>query len=294
MNLADFTLDLVHYGTKICPSTTTFALGATLRKDNAPPEHEPLIEKSTSLPPTTRRLIRDFVSVDGYKTDLPLFRPCGDARGALLQDAWKTVLGINGAPCSPLGMGNAGGETYSSDVCVSTVEHDNSQLVWGRDKRIPVCDYGEECEALSLAGNQGPLQAYLTPTQQQAFEESGKLCEGPHFCLLCIRRDTHAVHLAYSAFLSSPDVQLERKVFVIPPFQNLRDQAGGYHSWAMLPEATFMPIKASVAGVSGTLSVKYNPQTTHFYVDQGKMVYGADFHRRSSQPHGFISTDCCA
>ena len=87
--------------------------------------------------------------------------------------------------------------------------------------------------ALSLVGNNGPLHAYFTPSQQEAFDTDGTVPTGPHFCLLCIRRDAHAMHLSYSAFLSSPEVQLERKIFVIPPFQNLVDCAGGYHQWAV-------------------------------------------------------------
>ena len=50
----------------------------------------------------------------------------------------------------------------------------------------------------------------------------------------------------------------------------------------VLPKTTFMPIPISIVGISGTLEVRYNPVTKQFYVDQGDMVYGADFRRRST------------
>lgn len=165
---------------------------------------------------------------------------------------------------------------YDVQLGISTVDHDNTQLRWGRPG-IPLCDFGKECDAHSLVGNNGPLPIYLTPSQQAKFDEDGTLPEGPGFCLLCIRRDCHAMHLGYSAFLSSNDVQLGRKIFVYPPFQNLVDTVGGYKRWAVLPKASFFPMDISLVGVSGTLSVKYNPIEKQFYVDQGDIVYGADF-----------------
>ena len=81
--------------------------------------------------------------------------------------------------------------------------------------------------------------------------------------------------MSYSAVLGTSDLALRRKIFVIPPFQNLVDVAGGYCRWAVLPRASFMPIDVSICGVSGTLETKLNPATRQFYIDQGDMVFGA-------------------
>ena len=132
--LGDLVFDLIHYANKVSPvKDKLWPLGVTMRANNV---------SLNDVPPSVANKLREFVASDGYKTDLPLFRPASDAKVKLLNDAWKSALGINGVPISPIGLPTA---EFTGDVCVSTVEHDNSQLVWKRPN-VPLCDYGDECE----------------------------------------------------------------------------------------------------------------------------------------------------
>lgn len=145
--LGDLLFDLVHYANKVAPSQTNsrWPIGATLRLNNTS-------LKKCDVPLTVGIRIREFVANDGFKTNLPLFRPVGDEKAKLLNEVWKSSVGINSAPVCPLGLPD---HSFTGDVCISTVEHDNSQLIWNRPN-IPLCDYGDECEGkpLSLVGYQ--------------------------------------------------------------------------------------------------------------------------------------------
>lgn len=116
----------------------------------------------------------------------------------------------------------------------------------------------------------------MTPSQQVEFDTKGIAPDGPHFCLLCMRRDAQALYLAYKNCLTNTQLQLGRHVFAIPPFQNICDAPGGYCKWAMgVQPENFMPLPVYIVGVSATLESKYNPLTNVWFVDQGAIVYGA-------------------
>lgn len=66
-----------------------------------------------AVPPSVGRNIREFVSSDGYKTDLPLFRPANDGRVQLLESAWKKMIGINGVRVNGVGFE----ECPVADIC---------------------------------------------------------------------------------------------------------------------------------------------------------------------------------
>ena len=106
------------------------------------------------------------------------------------------------------------------------MQWENTQLEYGRTG-VPLCCYGDECEARSLENSPGPLHAYLSPDEQRAFDETGALPDPPGFCLLCIRRDSHAMALAYDSVVVDPKMQVDRSYFTIPPFQNLSACPGG-------------------------------------------------------------------
>ena len=81
---------------------------------------------------------------------------------------------------------------------ISTVEHETTQLEWDR-KGVPICVSQQECEALNLTG--APLPIYLSNEEEELFKSTGS-CPGiPRFCLLCIRRDAHALSMLRPQFL---------------------------------------------------------------------------------------------
>lgn len=79
-------------------------------------------------------------------------------------------------------------------------------LEW--DRKVPLCENGDECEACSLESAPGPLHIYLSPAEQEAFDQTGVLPDAPRFCLLCIRRDSHAMHLMWKSVIVDPQQQV--------------------------------------------------------------------------------------
>jgi hypothetical protein len=283
-------LDCLHYATKIKPerhSNGLFPVGVTLRNSDIVSPKQITIGKPNTmtmakLAPSKARIIKDFVSMDGYQTNLPVFSVKADAKAALMAQAWSTISPVNNVK-----IGGSSEHCQNVNVCISTVDHENGQLEWGRvskhdtTKSIPCCDYGDECDALSVRGNQGPLGCYLTPPQQEEFDHTGELPEGPYFCLLCIRRDINAFQLAYSSVLNS-HLQSGRGTFVIPPFKNIVNAPGGYHDSAMsVKEDVFMPIPVYICGVSGTLQTRYDPVRKIWFIDQGAIIYQGDIRQPS-------------
>ena len=291
--------DSVHYASKICPSKQEqWPLGASLNPENLSCRypaagkntynthvHETLptlrikkqrkkghAKKQTTKPtlaPSVRNAVLKLVQNDCYKTNLDLFSVSNSIQTELMQEAWKRGLEVAAAKV----------DTLSCHIPVSTVEHENTQLVWGRCSKktkdeLELCSHGEECDALKLRGNQGPLQRYMSPEEQHAFDSDGIHPSGPSFCLLCIRRDIHAAYLAYSSSVVNSMRQLDRATFVIPPFQNLCDCPGGYRMDAMgLSPSNFTSIPVHVCGVSGSLTVNYNPHKKQFFIDQGSIIF---------------------
>jgi len=294
-----FLADSVHYMTKIKPyKQGIWPLGASLRPDNIarryPAAGKPIHDENSpeSLPglqikknkrtsaaksqqlkplisPSICNAVLKFVQNDCYKTNLNLFSIAEDVQTELMQEAWERGLDVASSKVDKI----------SCHIPVSTVEHDNSQLVWGRTSftsgaLVNSCSHEEECDSLKLRGNQGPLQRYMSPEEQLLFDSTGTHPSAPDFCLLCIRRDIHAAYLAYSATIINSTRQLDRPTFVIPPFQNLVDCPGGYKLDAMgVTPSSFTAIPLHVCGVNGSLSVNYDPHNKIFYIDQGPIIF---------------------
>lgn len=168
-------------------------------------------------------------------------------------------------------------------VPLTTVEHDNLQLTWNRcsrnhpDKKVPNCINADDdpsvfmpCFAVKLAGNQGPLPMWLSPSQQLVFDETGELpprCP----CLLCIRSGLQELVLAYGKDINP--MRMATRQLVNPPFKILIDQPGGYDSKHCITPATSQVVSTPFPRNSGTYVVRCNESATQWYVDQQSMVY---------------------
>ena len=227
------------------------------------------VVKQNSLAPSVRDAVLKFVQNDCYKSNLDLFAVTNRCQVELMQEAWKRGLEVAATRT----------DTACCHIPVSTVEHENTQLVWGRTsiktkEPVELCSHGDECDALKLRGNQGPLHRYMSPEEQSIFDSEGTHPSGPSFCLLCIRRDVHAVYLAHSAVMVNSTRQLDRGTFVIPPFQNLVDCPGGYNLNSIgVNPSEFSGIPVHIVGVSGSLTVCYDSQNKQFFIDQGGIIY---------------------
>ena len=200
--------------------------------------------------------ISEFCSHPGNRTSMPLLKPTA-IKFSMISDAWQKVLEDGGLQ-SDLGK-----------VPISTVEHETGQLEWNRPG-VPICASKSECEALNLAGAPGALPVYLSSEEQRHFEETGEVPIIPRFCLLCIRRDAHALSML-QASLPSTTKHTGRAGFVLPPFLNLVDVPGGYRS-----NAFCKPVETSrIVALSGQLSVRHCPLREKWYIDQGNIVFGA-------------------
>jgi hypothetical protein len=171
-------------------------------------------------------------------------------------------------------------------IPISTVEWDNHMLEWGRvgpDGLIDSCAYGAECRGANLANAPGPLQVYLSPEEEKAVDNGATV---PGFaCLLCIRADVNGLDMLYRQTIVNSAVQTGRPLFVVPPFQNLVDCAGGYTSAAIGAHAgPVLPV--NVVGVTNELTVMRHPHSGHHFVDQGNIVYGARLNGGAA-PAGF-------
>ena len=162
-----------------------------------------------------------------------------------------------------------------SGLPLTTVEHDNSQLMWNRhslkfkDKKVPLCIQGCRCAGSRLQGSPGPLHVYLSKIEQELFDNQG-ICkeEGP--CLLCIRLTLTEL------FLLNGNVQNNFSAnVVLPPFNILVDQPGGYaKQYCLTPDVSPL-IGAPFPKSTGTLTVCTDELNTKWYIDQGPMVYNA-------------------
>lgn len=282
LSVADMVLDTLHYTNKLYPQRQgngLYPVGITLKPTDG-------IHKQLQLPKTTQplqiapskaRAIQELVSIDGYQANLPPFHLSSKLLVSKMAEAWTRVQ-----PVGNVVLTLEDQTVLNTSVCISTVDHENIQLQWGRTSlsepsiAVPVCSYQDECAANTLCGTQGPLGCYLTPLQQEAFDQTAVLPEPPYFCLLCIRRDVHAFQLVQST-VTNTHMCAGRGVFVIPPFQNLVDVPGGYCASAMATTADMlMPIPVNICGVSGTLTVRYDTLASRWFIDQGSIVYQGD------------------
>lgn len=150
---------------------------------------------------------------------------------------------------------------------VSTVTHENKQLVWGR-AGLPLCESGRDCTARMLPGAviNGELPCYLYPEEQIAYEAGGidaiksqLKMSSPRFCLLCIRAMAETTKLAAEA-LKTGSSQTFTSHVVAPPFCNLVDVIDGYRESALAVRPTDMCMAGgiSLCGVSRGLAVRFN------------------------------------
>ena len=167
---------------------------------------------------------------------------------------------------------------------LTTVEHDNMQLMWNRysrcrpDVKVPLCINATDdessvhmsCFGKSLRGAPGGLHMWLSPSQQMVFDETGDLPNrGP--CLLCIRAELQQLVLAYGGDVNP--MRTATRPLVVPPFSILVDQPGGYRSECCISPADSQVVTASFPRNSGVYAVRCNERGDQWYVDQQSMVY---------------------
>lgn len=166
-----------------------------------------------------------------------------------------------------------------SGLPLTTVEHDNSQLMWNRcslkfkDRKVPLCiqagDYGR-CAGSKIQGSPGPLHMYMSKLEQELFDNQGVLSkeEGP--CLLCIRETLTELVLLNGNVQNNFSANV-----VVPPFNILIDQPGGYSKQYCLTPDVSPLIGAPFPKGTGALTVCTDELNTKWYIDQGPMVYNA-------------------
>ncbi len=207
--------------------------------------------------------IAEFCSHPANRSTMPLLRPTA-IKFKMISNAWHDVLQEQEQL------------TTVGKVPISTVEHEMTQLEWGR-AGVPECASREECEALTLPGAPSALPMYLSFEEQLEFDRNRTVPTIPRFCLLCIRRDAHALSMLKSS-LPSTAQQTGRAAFVLPPFKNLVDVPGGYRSSAFC-----QPIETSrIVALSGQLSVRHCPIRDKWFIDQGNIVFGAPLNREAT------------
>lgn len=178
-------------------------------------------------------------------------------------------------------LGNVADDSLPSApaVNISTVTHENEQLVWREG--IPRCDSGAFCAVLTIprANEPGPLPVYLYPEEELAFQRSGHVPKrtAGMFCLLCIRRAAHCMTLAEKATESVGGGA--RRPKLLPPFTNLCNVVDGYRKEAMgvTPANTTFRGAVHICGMNGDVEVKYDRlrgESGTWYVNQGaSMVF---------------------
>ena len=216
------------------------------------------------LPPSTRRRLNDVLAATEeatWLTKAPCVRSLDDAKS--LAPLWASALA------------NLQDKARCAAVPVSLSSHDDRMLQYGRD--VPTCSLGPEgCAATTFPGNMGPLPIYVMPSVQELIDRGEP---PPHAfssnatCLLCIRRDCHASTLAWQSMVTNPTHQILRGSICPPPFANLVDVPGGYHTSAMcsLPvdggnKSVFGP--HAIVGIHGKLVPRINPETKQWFFDQ--------------------------
>lgn len=268
--VCDFLYDTLFYSSKLSPRKNPngqWPLGTSLRP--CAEYHKYPLKGSGLVPMSVSNAIAEFTASESMRLELPLVM-LSAPRISAVHELWSELLG------------SATGLPEPCHIPVSTVEHENTQLVWHRrsakhpDKNLTLCKWEGDCAACDLSDNQGPLPVYLSVTEQEAFDETGIVPDNAHFCLLCIRRDAQVMCLVNQKIVTDPCSQTGRGCFAVPPFQNLVDVVGGYRHEALGVRATEqMVLPVNIVGVSGALRVRYNPFDDRFFVDQGPIIYGA-------------------
>ena len=219
---------------------------------------------SKQAPTSVMNELSEFCSNPANRRSMPILRPTA-IQFQMISNAWQKVLSERWAS-----------EDEPRCVPVSPVEHEATQLEWGRGL-VPCCAAKEECEALTLPGAPGPLHIYLSVAEQDSFDKDEIYPVIPRFCLLCIRRDAHALSMLQNS-LPPLASRTGRAAFVLPPFVNLVDCPGGYRSAAFC-----QPLERSrIVALSGQLNVQYNQITEKWFVNQGNIVFGAPLNHQAT------------
>ena len=224
------------------------------------------------MAPSVRVLFKRFTDSHIFADSYPVLR-CGLTMDTPIETScasWKNAL----AACSNFAAAPVN-TVPAPFIPVSYASHDSTQLVWGRPG-VPLCSAGDECEARRYSGNQGCLHAYLTPAQQQLLDDGAPFeMPSPPFCLMCIRCEIHSVLLAWESLISNPRQQIGRDIICVPPLQNLVDVPGGYirNVVGISQSAHSIISGVAVVGITGLISVKYNPTTKKFYMDQSRIIF---------------------
>lgn len=147
-------------------------------------------------------------------------------------------------------------------IPVATVDDDNAELVFDRPG-VPLCSRGADCIAHMIDGPPAkPLNAYRGVGHDPDVDE----------CLLCIRHHLGMMVQMHRTHGSKPPVG------VMPPFCNLVDVPGGYHSafCGVTPENVDV-VSGAVHIMGSPVSFRkvYSPYNSKWYVDQSAAVYGA-------------------
>ena len=229
------------------------------------------------LPPSVVHSISNMLNRDLFTTDLPIFVPSQSSVFRSIGELWYESLNhVTDLPASKIDH-----TPFEESISLSTVEHDNTQLQWGRKSRnypdvcLPMCQFGEEgdCDALRLEFNQGPLHPYMSIAEEQEFQEHGKIKQGP--CLMCWRAMAHSMQIANRNRVFRCDKEDALKCAL--PARVLVDKPGGYHRSAVVTPLD-APICAPFCKSTGTLKVKHdNSHGLNFsgwYIDQGGIVFG--------------------
>ena len=159
-------------------------------------------------------------------------------------------------------------------VPLSTVEHDNTQLMWNRKDGSALCSANHACDATHLKHSQGPLNAYLLPGQAP---ETGTLC------LLCLRLHSELLNAELNAIDPAGLV-----LSLMPPFTNLVNVPGGYCEWALgvTPgNHRVFDRQCAIVGSSPYLQARYSVHDDQWWVDQSQIVWtpGKDFRQGAQE-----------
>jgi len=254
MRAHELFFDAVFYNNLVTRTDGKWPLGGTLMP-SVPRVVEAAPAERDTVPMSVRQAIQAFCSTN-MKRNIPVVTADTPVVHTVTRQWQAAVAAVRSH--TPAG---------TVQVPVSTVEHENSQLEWGRTG-VRLCACGDECDATALDNNQGPLHVYFSVAEHDRFAANGAHPDRL-FCLLCIRRDVHALALAFQASADPP------VPFAVPPVQNLVDVPGGYIASALAVTADSSVLGAAVVGVCSGFAVRYNPGTKTWFVDQGRIIVGA-------------------
>jgi len=151
-------------------------------------------------------------------------------------------------------------------VPVSTTDHDNIQLEWGRG--VPLCAAGGACEATKLPRSRGPLHMYCPPTC-----DGGEPTMSTKLCLLCIR--LHSEMLCKELVALQPE-GAHLPSSLLPPFTNIVNAPGGYNDWSLGVSANnhgLFDRQCSIVGASPLLEVRHSPLNAKWRVCQDRLIW---------------------